>query len=278
MELFNHLPDERLQAVEDFLTFIPIYNSKRRTSSLLSLLKRHQSTIQNGVVCEAGAARGLFSEAMRDMGAQKVYAVERSEILFEILQSRLGNEPRIECVEEDIQDFEPQEKIDLLFHEFYGPLVLDETMLALQDLAFEPGTILPDGGRLWAMPLSEKEILERDPLYEPHWKHSLSGALISEMFDWVKFEKKWCVFDWNLSQENPSFTFELPEACDFLVLCGEITHQGKSVLNMWWTHNWPLIFTPVSGTKFSLDFEYEDGFTEVFFQWMDGPEAPGTNQ
>lgn len=267
MELFNHLPDERLQAVEDFLTFIPIYESKRRERSLLAMLKRNRKLIEGKVACEAGAAKGLFAKAMRDLGADKVYAVERSPILFEILESRLGNEERISCVEDDIQDFDPEESIDLLFHEFYGSLVLDETMLALQDMEIEPGVIMPDGGRLWAMPISEEMVLAKDKVYDPSWKKALSGALISELFSWVQFRKEWCVFDWDLSQKETKFSFELPEDCDFLALCGEITHEGKSVLNMWWTNNWPTIFTPVAGKRFNMEFVYEDGFTEVFFEW-----------
>ena len=53
MELFNELPDERAQDVEDFLAFIPIYESKRRTRSLMRLLK--DEWIEAGFQSDRGA-------------------------------------------------------------------------------------------------------------------------------------------------------------------------------------------------------------------------------
>lgn len=269
MDLFNVLPDVESQAIDDFLAYIPIYNSKRRTTSYQKLLRKNLPLIEGQVCCEAGAGGGVFSREMARLGAKKVYAVERSAAMFEVLKQNTAGIPNLDCIQEYIEDFEPDERIDLLLHEFYGPLVMDESILALQALPFEPGTILPDGGRLWAMPLSETEILSKDKLYTPSWKQALKGALVSDLFDWSRFRKDWLVFDWNLGSEQTRFEFELPEACDFIALCGEITHQGKPVLNMAWTHNWSQVFTPVHGTRFELGFDYLGGYTDVFFKWLE---------
>ena len=267
MELFNELPDERTQDIEDFLTFIPIYESKRRTNSLMRLLKQHQSALRGKTCMEAGAGRGIFARAMAELGARKVYGVERSGLMYQLLQTQSAHDPRIVPVHEDIQDFEPEEPIHVLFHELYGPLVLDETMLLLRDLPFTPDLILPDGGRLWAMPLSEAELQAADPHYDPAWKSALSGALISDLATGIRFKPTWEVFHWDIHDSRTKFKFKLPEQADYLALCGEITHQGKSVLHMSWTNNWPVIFTPVAGTEFTLRFKLKDGFTLVYFEW-----------
>lgn len=270
MELFNELPVEREQAIDDFLTFIGIYESKRRHRSLRALLKKHRSKIQDKVCLEAGAGKGLFSREMADLGARKVYSVERSDLLYNLLNENVSGLDKIETVQEGIEFFEPPEPIDVLFHEFYGSLILDESILALQQLKFKPGTILPDGGRLWCMPIMESQIGEKDKTYEPAWKDLLAGALISDVFETIPFKPKWKVFDWDLSSSETTFTFELPEKADFLAFCGEITHQGESVLKLWYTHNWPVVYTPATGTKFQLRFNYDEtGFTPLHFDWID---------
>jgi len=269
MELFNSLSGDREQDIADFLTFIPIYNSKRRIRAYYSLLRKFKASIQGQVCCEAGAGRGLISQKMAEMGAEKVYAVERSGVLFDLLEEGIQEFPQIESVEEDIEFWEPEMPIQTLVHEFYGPLVLDETMLVLQKMNFSPTTILPDGGRLWAMPIMESTLLEKEQLYEPAWKNTLAGALISDLFEHIPFEPTWEVFHWDVHQNQETFRFEVPEACDFIALCGEITHEQQPVLKMWWTNNWPVIYTPVSGKVFEIAFDYAYGYTQVKFEWVE---------
>lgn len=268
MELFNELKSDKSQDVTDFLTFIPIYRSTRRYKSLAALIKRYRHAIEGKTVMEAGAGRGIFSQLMAELGAKEVLAIERSKTLYALAKEGAENHPTIECHLSDVSNFETEKQVDLLFHEFYGPLVLDETMLALRKLRFEPGIILPDGGKLWAMPISEADILAKDKQYEPVWKDILQGALISDLISGIPFKPAWEVFDWDVHSEQTAFEFEIPEACDFIAFCGEITHEGKSVLNMWWTHNWPVIYTPVAGKKFSMRFKYIGGFTRVYFEWI----------
>ncbi|MEM7036225.1 MAG: methyltransferase domain-containing protein [Bacteroidota bacterium] len=269
MELFNELSADRQQAVEDFLTFIPIYESRRRIISLEALLRRHRKRIQGRVCMEAGPGNGHFTRFMCELGAEKVYGVENSAVLLDIARRNHPDLKQVIWEESDIRDYEPPEAIDLLFHEFYGSLVLDETMLALQDLAFSPKMIVPNGGRLWAMPLSEAEVMEQDESYQPSWKSALEGALISELFSGIQFRPTWEVFHWEVSDKRREFHFKLPEKTDFLAFCGEITHEGKKVLDMAWTHNWQVLYTPVCGSEFQLRFEYGDSnHTLVYFDWV----------
>lgn len=270
MELFNELPERRSQEIEDFLSFIPIYESKRRFRSLNALLKRHKRSIRDKVVLEAGAGRGLFARSMAEMGAQEVIAVERSQALFTVLEGHLKDLENVQLVAEDIVEYLPDQHIDLLFHEFYGPLVLDETILALNALRFKPDIILPDGGRLWAMPIREVDILERDPTYEPSWREALHEALVSDLFDGIPFRPEWEVFHWQVGEggDDPVYEFELPAEAEFIAFCGEITHRREHVLNMWWTYNWPVIYTPVHGKRFRMEFDFDGRFTEVYFEWI----------
>lgn len=268
MELFNELSEERENEINDFLTFIPIYESKRRFRGLRSLLKKNQKHIRNKVCMEAGAGRGLFTQELLNLGATRVHAVERAGIMYGLLEERFGKEERVHLVKEDVGVYKPSEPIGVLFHEFYGSLILDESILSLRELEFKPDLILPDGGRLWAMPLYEKDIMEKDDVYEPRWKKLLGGTLISEIFEWQQFKPQWEVFSWDIYDKRRSFTWSIPEDCDWLALCGEVTHQGKGVLKMWWTHNWPIIYTPVQGKTFTLSFEYlGEGYTGVYFEW-----------
>jgi hypothetical protein len=270
VELFNALPERRSQEIEDFLSFIPIYESKRRFRSLNALLKRYKKHIRDKVVLEAGAGRGLFTRSMAEMGAREVIAVERSQALFTVLKGHLAGLDNVQLIAEDIGDFVPEEQIDLLFHEFYGPLVLDETILVLNELKFEPGMILPDGGRLWAMPIRESQILEVDETYEPSWREALYEAMVSDLFDGIPFRPEWEVFHWKVGEggDNPVYEFELPEEAEFIAFCGEITHREQHVLDMWWTYNWPVIYTPVHGKRFRMEFDFDGRFTEVYFEWI----------
>lgn len=267
MELFNELPEERTQDIEDFLTFIPIYESRRRFNSLRALLRKHRQAISGAVCMEAGAGKGLFAAEMADLGARKVIALERSGVMHDLLVKGLQGRENIETVEEDLAYYVPETSVDVLFHEFYGPLVLDETILVLQSMQFSPGLILPDGGRLWAMPLTHAEMLAKDPAWDPSYAEVLEGALISELVNGIPFQPRWQVFDWNVRTKERVFEFEIPEKADVIALAGEITHAGESVLKMWWTNNWPVIYTPVAGKKFRLSFVQEDYFTAVYFEW-----------
>lgn len=270
MELFNQLSEYRSQEIEDFLSFIPIYESRRRYRSLRALLNRHKHLIKDKICMEAGAGRGLFARSLAELGAKEVIAVERSASLFAVLEDHLKDLDNVRLVLDDIIRYVPENPVDLLFHEFYGPLVLDESLMVLNHLQFEPGVILPDGGRLWAMPLTEAQIRAEDQYYESSWKKALSGALVSDIFDGIPFSPKWQVFEWQVGQgeDNLVFDFEMPEDADFLAFCGEITHQGKRVLNMWWTYNWPTIYTPVEGKKFRFEFDFDGRFTDVYFEWI----------
>lgn len=269
MEIINEIKEKRRRNVDDFLSFISIYEDKKRESSLKKLLLRNKKLIKNKVCVEAGAGKGIFSKFMVFLGAKKVYAVEESFYLYKILKENIKGERKIIPVNKKIEEFIPDEEIDLLFHEFYGSLLLDESLLALEKIKFKPKRVMPDSGALWCMILKEKEILKRDKIYERNWKDILSNILVSDLYPFVKFKPHFKILEWKYGKTSKTlFEVELKRKGDFIVFSSEIRDRGKSVLKTWEGSTWPLIFTPVRGKKFLLEFKYKKAYTGIIFKWI----------
>ncbi len=269
MEIINEINEKRRRYVDDFLSFIPIYEDKKREIALKNLLLKNRKFIKNKICVEAGAGKGIFSKFMVLLGAKRVYAVEESFYLYKILKENVKDEKKIIPVNKKIEDFLPDEEIDLLFQEFYGSLLFDESLLALEKIKFKPKRVIPDGGALWCMILKEKEIMEKDKIYEKNWKEILKNVLVSDLFPYIKFKPHFKIFEWNYGKDFPKFIkFELKRKGDFLVFSSEIKDKGKSILKTWETDTWSLIYTPINGKKFLFEFNYENAFTEIKFKWI----------
>ena len=255
MEILNELPEKKRREIDDFLAFIGIYEDRTRERALKKLLYQNRNLIKNKICVEAGAGLGVFSIYMAELGAKKVYAVEESKVMFEFLKEKVKNYKNIIPVNEKIEEFKPQEKVDLLFHEFYGSMLFDESIFSLYKLKFKPGNIIPDGGRLWCMFLNEIDILKKDKIYTGKWKEIFRNVLVLDLFPWVKFKNHKKIIEWNMRiKPKREYTVEIKRKADFLTFASEITHKGKSILKTWRAKNWALVFTPKAGNKFSLKF------------------------
>jgi len=269
MEILNELPEKKRREIDDFLTFIGIYEDKTRERALKKLLYQNRNLIKDKICVEAGAGLGIFSIYMAELGAKKVYAVEESKIMFEFLRENVKNYRNIIPVNEKIEKFKPEEKVDFLFHEFYGSMLFDESIYSLYRLKFKPRHIVPDGGRLWCMFLNEKDILKKDKIYTHKWRRIFKNVLILDLFPWVKFKNHKKIIDWNIKEKpEREFVVEVNRKADFLVFASEITHKGKSILKTWKAKNWALVFTPKTGNRFFIKFRYLDGYTKVNFRWI----------
>ncbi len=269
MEIINEINQKKRIYVDDFLSFIPIYEDKKRERVLKRLLLKNKEFIENKVCVEAGAGKGIFSKYMVFLGAKKVYAIEESFYLFKILKENVKYEKKIIPINKKIEDFLPDEEIDLLFQEFYGSLLFDESLLALEKIKFKPKRVIPDGGALWGMILKEKEIIKKDKIYERNWKEILKNVLVTDLFPFIKFTPHFKIIEWKYGEFfKKSFEFEIKRKGDFLVFSSEIKDRGKSILKTWEAKTWSLIFTPISGKKFLLQFKYKDAYTEVKFKWI----------
>lgn len=134
MEILNELPEKKGREIDDFLTFMGIYEDKIRERALKKLLYQNRNLIKDKICVEAGAGFGIFSIYMAELGAKKVYAVEESKIMFRLLKENVKNYRNIIPVNEKIEEFKPEEKVNFLFHEFYGSMLFDESILSLYRL------------------------------------------------------------------------------------------------------------------------------------------------
>lgn len=269
MEIINEIKGKKRVYIDDFLSFIPIYEDKKRERALRKLLLKNKQWVKDKVCVEAGAGKGIFSKLMVLLGAKKVYAVEESFYLFKILKENVKSEKKIIPVNKRIEEFLPDEEIDLLFHEFYGSLLLDESIFALEKINFKPKRVMPDGGALWCMILKEEDIIKKDRIYEKKWKEILKGVLVTDLFPFIKFKPHFKIIEWRYGKTlKKSFEIEIKKKGDFLVFSSEIKDRGKSILKTWEADTWSLIFTPISGKKFLLKFNYKNAYTEVDFKWI----------
>ena len=128
MEILNNINYKKFSSMSDFLAFISIYDDMNRTDAWKKLMLRYSDYFKNGVVAELGAGFGLFSEFALELGAKKVYAVERNRYLFNVLKERLSKYKEIKVINENVLRFIPKEHIDVVIHDFYGPLLYDESL------------------------------------------------------------------------------------------------------------------------------------------------------
>ncbi len=257
MEVLNRV--KNLQVVDEFLTFLGIYDDVKRERALKKLLLKEKEKIKGKTVVEAGAGFGIFSEWMKKLGARKVYAVESNPLVYEVLKEKREITPVLSTIEE----FEPPEKIDILFHEFYGPMLYDESLAALERLKFSPEWVIPDRGRLLCGVVNVKDKVVKDRVLQ-----AFAGVLITDLFPWIrKVPLTIPVAVWKYGEGLRILNCEVPEEGNFVVFGMEIWHEKNFVCSSLTCTNWPLVWTPRLGRRFKLSFEWKDGVTEVLFEW-----------
>jgi type I protein arginine methyltransferase len=115
------------------------------------------------VVLDLGTGTGLLAFLASRAGAEKVYAVEHSD-LIEVAReiARLNDVRNIEFVQANSREYTPPERIDVVVHEQMGDELFNENMLQnvldLRDRVLRPGgRILPARFRLFVEPVSMRE-------------------------------------------------------------------------------------------------------------------------
>ncbi|KAG9475892.1 hypothetical protein GDO78_003994, partial [Eleutherodactylus coqui] len=84
------------------------------------------------VVLDVGCGTGILSMFAAKAGAQKVYGVDQSEIIYQAMDIiRLNNlEDRISLIKGRIEEIDlPVEKVDIIISEWMGYFLLFESML-----------------------------------------------------------------------------------------------------------------------------------------------------
>ncbi len=268
MDIINLLPEDKYNVVDDFLTFISIYDDQNRTKAYFDLLEAHKSQIKNKICVELGTGLGLLAEKMAQMGAKRVYAVEVNPLLFNLANRRLNKYENVTVILADAREFIPPEPVDTLVQEFYGQMLYDEELYILERLKWQPKLVLPDGGKLLAG-LTKVELFD-DPVVNLDVIKQLENVLVSGLFDEHGLELKFEISRFKYgSKFKKSVTYTLPDTEDNLLYFGlEITHDGQPVCRAGVCDNWSYVWTYKAGRRFNLRFVKGERAPEVKFRWL----------
>lgn len=120
----------------------------------------HRNVRPGDVVVDLGTGTGVLALMASKAGAEKVYAVEHSDVI-EVAEeiARLNGVTNIEFVRANSREFVPPEPVDVIVHEQMGDELFNENMLQnildLRDRVLRPGgRILPGRFRLFVEPVT----------------------------------------------------------------------------------------------------------------------------
>lgn len=266
MDIMNELSPERFEQVDDLLAFVSIYDDDNRTKAYKKMLKENQHLIRGAVCVEAGCGFGIFSEFLVKLGARKVYAVERNELLFEQAKARLSRYNNVELVQCDIQDFKPNEKINVLVQELFGQLLYDEDVFALDNLKFSPDVVMPNQAALVGACLNSDDFVDNTVTKKVLKK--LDGCLVSGLFDDEKVSVFYSVGLWQMGKPTYSFTKDISSLKGDLLCFGlQIFNDAKMICETGECDNWSFVWTPRSGDIYTLEFVPTERGMNTYFAW-----------
>lgn len=266
MDIMNHLGRGRFADADDLLAFISIYDDERRTRAYRRMIRSESSAIKNAICVDAGCGLGLFSADMARLGARHVFAVEANRSLYELARTRLQRFQNVTVIHEDIAQFKPRERVDVLVHEFFGQLLYDEDLIALQHLRFAPRLFLPDRAMLMAGLCSAKKVVDRNVTMEVLQR--LNGVLVSGLFEDRFLSYKVPVLTWTPRR------YVTRVVCDLRAMPGDLLYMGLQVFyqntlicQAGRCENWSAVWTPRVGDRFRLDFMPAGRGMDVSFAW-----------
>ncbi len=264
MEILNSLNWKKYSALMDFLAFVGMYDDANRTKAFKELMVRYERDFRNATVVEAGAGFGILGEFALELGARKVYLIERNKYMFNVLREKFSRNDRIKLVYGDVSRF--GKEVDILVHDLYGSLLYDESLYVLEKLAFRPKLILPNSGKLKYETVPKEELLD-ETVNLSVWKQ-FEGVLVSDIFAYESnFHGKDYLL-WNVN-EGLSFKEVLLDAkeYDVLVFYMEVWHDDTLVCRTGECTNWSFVFTPVVSRKFEMKFRWKGDYMHVLFRW-----------
>jgi SAM-dependent methyltransferase len=270
MDIVNRLSEPRFAEIDDFLAFVSIYDDEARTAAYLQMLRRRAREIAGRVAVEAGCGFGVIAAEMARLGARRVYAVESNASMQEIAAQNLAASANVSLVRSDLRAFRPPEPVDLLVHDFFGPLLYDEDLSLLDALPFAAGMILPDRARLVCGCARSAELC--DDVVTPSVLARLDGVLVSGLFDdEPEYDLPLTVAEWTaghgLEVPGGDVSAFAPDS-DVLVFGLEIYDGDRLIARSGHSSNWSYVFTPRTADRFRLDFEHNGRFMEAVFGWV----------
>ncbi len=271
MEILNQLPEDHWLNLDGLLAFLAVYEDEGRLQAFQQVLKKLD--LREGVVVEAGAGLGRLSRVLLEvLKPRTLYLVEENPLAVRHLHTLFGATPGVRVVQGFIESFQPAEPVDLLVQEFFGPLLYDESLAALERLPFTPREVFPNEGRLTVqvIPLSAFQ----DPVLTPEVWALFQGALVSDLFDdsVVPYTPQATVLTWSWSGGLQHHEVDLSGLEGEVLRFGvEIRHNGIHLCDPVHCPNWPFVYTPRIGNRFRLSFTYHEGFSETRFRWIKEP-------
>ncbi len=271
MEVLNKINYKRYSLISDFLAFLGIYDDKVREEKWKGLMLKNRDYIKNSIVVELGAGFGIFSEFALELGAKKVYAIERNPYLFNVLKERVKKYSQIKALKIDALKFLPKESIDVVIHDFYGNLLYDESLHVLDNLKFNPSLVIPNAGKLKLGFLDlydfDEEVVDYVILKQ------LKNVLVSELFlldqkpnlhDEVEIAR-W-KFNEGLLMSNIIDISKFKG--DILLFYIEIFHDDEFVCSSFDCKNWSIVYSFRASNKFFIKFKWNGEFTDVIFKYV----------
>ncbi|HEX6640633.1 MAG TPA: PqqD family peptide modification chaperone [Thermoanaerobaculia bacterium] len=136
----------------------------------------------SSVVLDVGTGIGTFSILAARLGAQRVYAIERSDVIAVAEEHARANgvADRIRFLHGTAADIEVPERVDVIVSDLSGALPLFEehltTIISVRDRFLKPGgAMIPQRDRLFCAPVSNEALYAR--IVEP-WR-SIDGVDLS---------------------------------------------------------------------------------------------------
>jgi hypothetical protein len=272
MDILNALSPRRFREMDDLLAFVSIYDDARRTRAFRKLLRAHQKQIHGAVCAEGGCGLGVLAIEMAKLGARRIFAIEHNPLLAKLARERIAKLPRaisrcIEVVEMPLQEFRPPQRIDVLVHEFYGQLLYDEDLWALENLKFTPKLVLPDGGELRAGVVSAQRYADR--IVTPDLLKSLDGVLVAGLFEEKLNELQFPVLRWQQGKGLSQIAHDLRgRKGDLLCFGVAVTHRGRKICEAGRCPNWSYVWTPRTGERFAFEFRPATAGRECYYRWL----------
>jgi hypothetical protein len=262
LEIINSLDRKRLQKLDNFFTYFGMYEDTRRSGAIKRLLRDNRTHIEGKVCVEAGAGLGDITWMILRLNPHKLFCVEENPLCCRYLKNMFKNDRRVEVVNSRIEDFRPGRRIDFMFQEFYGPMLLDESLLCLERLKFRPEVLAPNEGYLLYETADLKTL--KDPLIDKQILGLLKGALITDLFIGYKFKNPKRILKWKFGENMRTDIIIKPKTRnDILVFGMEIWHNNKRQCGTAECENWPYVFTPAKTGKLNLSFIYRDCYSEI---------------
>ena len=149
------------QSYDDIAVHELMLKDEPRTLAYKNFLEKNSYFIRGKVVLDVGAGSGILSLLAARAGAERVYAVEASNIsvLCEEIVKLNGLEKVITVIKDTVEKVKLPEKVDIIISEWMGFYLLHESMLdsvlyARDKWLKDDGFLLPSHATLYCAPVS----------------------------------------------------------------------------------------------------------------------------